>query len=382
MATITRYSTASGDKWEVRYRTPEGKTTRKRGFATKRDAVAFSASTEVSKMTGAYVAPSAGRVTVGTVAARWETGLAGLAATTRASNLSVYRSHVAPRWSDVAVGKVKPSAVKAWVSEIHAAGVGPSTITRAVGVFRQVLAVAVEDGHLAANAAQDVPLPRRQHRARGYLTHGQVEALASRLEATDAALVRFLAYTGLRFGEAAGLVVADVDMLRRRVTVQRSVAEAGGKVVTTPGKTSTRRTVPVPAFLVVELSALMVGRSRDDLLFTGPGGRVLRLSNWRRRVFSPALMAARFDDREFPEVTPHDLRHTAASLAISAGANVKAVQTMLGHSSAAMTLDVYSDLFPDDLEAVAARLDEARSASIGTVRVQTVSKHDEGAASA
>ena len=61
-----------------------------------------------------------------------------------------------------------------------------------------------------------------------------------------------------------------------------------------------------------------------------------------------------------PDITPHDLRHTAASLAISAGANVKAVQTMLGHKSAAMTLDTYSgDLFLDDLDAVAARPDEA-----------------------
>lgn len=77
---------------------------------------------------------------------------------------------------------------------------------------------------------------------------------------------------------------------------------------------------------------------------------MIRLNNWRRRVFVPATMAARFDDRGFPEVTPHDLRHTAASLAISAGANVKAVQTMLGHASAAMTLDTYADLFPDDLE--------------------------------
>jgi integrase len=67
-------------------------------------------------------------------------------------------------------------------------------------------------------------------------------------------------------------------------------------------------------------------------------------------------------------ITPHDLRHTAASLAISAGANVKAVQTMLGHKSAAMTLDTYADLFPDDLDAVASRLDEAaRAQSVGVL---------------
>lgn len=58
-------------------------------------------------------------------------------------------------------------------------------------------------------------------------------------------------------------------------------------------------------------------------------------------------------------MTVRDLRHTAASSAISAGANVKAVQRMLGHASAAMTLDVYADLFDDDLDQVAGRLDEA-----------------------
>jgi Phage integrase family len=59
----------------------------------------------------------------------------------------------------------------------------------------------------------------------------------------------------------------------------------------------------------------------------------------------------------FPTITPHDLRHTAASLAISAGANVKAVQRMLGHAKASMTLDTYADLFDTDLDAVAVNLD-------------------------
>lgn len=62
---------------------------------------------------------------------------------------------------------------------------------------------------------------------------------------------------------------------------------------------------------------------------------------------------------EFPSITPHDLRHTAASLAVSAGANVKAVQRMLGHAKASMTLDVYADLFDEDLDGVADRLDAA-----------------------
>nr|WP_283818125.1 tyrosine-type recombinase/integrase [Microbacterium sp. CIAB417] len=61
-----------------------------------------------------------------------------------------------------------------------------------------------------------------------------------------------------------------------------------------------------------------------------------------------------------PNLTPHELRHTAASLAVQAGANVKVVQRMLGHASAAMTLDIYADLFDRDLEALSDAMDRAR----------------------
>jgi integrase len=99
-------------------------------------------------------------------------------------------------------------------------------------------------------------------------------------------------------------------------------------------------------------------------VFAGADGGVLRGNNFRPRFFDPAIDRLRERDPEFPDITMHDLRHTAASLAISAGANVKAVQRMLGHASAAMTLDVYADLFDDDLDSVADALDHfARRAS-------------------
>lgn len=171
-------------------------------------------------------------------------------------------------------------------------------------------------------------------------------------------MVRFLAYTGLRWGEMAALRVQDFDMLRRRVNVSRSVTESGGLVWSTP-KTHERRSVPFPAALTAELAAVMVGKGRDDLVFTDQRGGVLRNSNYRGRVFEPAVKNCQDADETFPTITPHDLRHTAASLAISAGANVKAVQRMLGHAKASMTLDVYADLFDEDLDGVAARLDAA-----------------------
>jgi integrase len=108
-----------------------------------------------------------------------------------------------------------------------------------------------------------------------------------------------------------------------------------------------------------ELSPLMVGKGRDDLVFTDLRGGMLHNSNWRARVFESALAKCQKADDSFPSITPHDSRLTAASLAVSAGANVKAVQRMLGHAKASMTLDVYSDLFDEDLDGVAATLDAA-----------------------
>lgn len=105
------------------------------------------------------------------------------------------------------------------------------------------------------------------------------------------------------------------------------------------------------------VAASLAGKDPDDLAFTAVGGGVLRYRVARTSWFDAAVKEA-----GCPEgFHPHELRYTAASLAISAGANVKAVQRMLGHASAAMTLDTYADLFADDLDEVAMRLDRAAS---------------------
>jgi integrase len=100
------------------------------------------------------------------------------------------------------------------------------------------------------------------------------------------------------------------------------------------------------------LVAACAGKGSDEYVFTSPDGGPIRPRNWRARVFDPACAAAGITD-----LTPHDLRHTAASLAIAQSATVKAVQQMLGHASASMTLDVYAGLFPDELDAVPDALD-------------------------
>jgi integrase len=194
--------------------------------------------------------------------------------------------------------------------------------------------------------------------ANAHLNHQQVSRLAAAAGQYEG-LVLLLAYTVLRWGEAIGMRVHDLDLLRKRASVTENAVQSGGRIHVGTPKAHKQRTVPLPEFLVPYLARRCEGKGRDGLLWPGDGGEHLRRPHPTSRWFAKAVTTS-----GLPHATPHDLRHTAASLAVSAGANVKAVQKMLGHASAAMTLDVYADLFSDDLEAVATALDAARSREI------------------
>jgi integrase len=218
----------------------------------------------------------------------------------------------------------------------------------------------VDDGRLIRNPCEGINAPKRQHNSRAYLTHQQVEQLATAAREVDGLVIRLLAYTGLRWGEMAALTVGSVDMLRRRLQITEAVAEADGRLQWKSPKDQERRSVPFPAFLADELGGQMLGKGRDDLVLMAVKGGPLRVSHWRPRVFNPA----RDSLEDFPKVTPNDLRHTAASLAVSAGGNVLALARMLGHEDPSLTLRTYADLFDSDLDALAHVLDQHRTAAL------------------
>ncbi len=115
----------------------------------------------------------------------------------------------------------------------------------------------------------------------------------------------------------------------------------------------------LPRYVADALAHTAEGKGRDELLWPSQTGGYLAPPSSTDSWLSGAVARCQAADPTFPRITAHALRHTAASLAISAGANVKVVQRMLGHASAAMTLDVYADLFESDLDTVADRLDSA-----------------------
>ena len=162
----------------------------------------------------------------------------------------------------------------------------------------------------------------------------------------------------------AALRLMDIDMPRHRVNVDQAVTEVGKQLVYGTPKNHSRRRVPFPAFLAPTLAAHTVGEKGSEIVFTAPEGGPLTNCNWRRRKFEAAMTKLLEAHPELIRLAPLDLRHSAAPLEISAGANVKAVRKMLGNALSAMTLDVYADLFDDYLDAVGNALSEAGDPSV------------------
>jgi integrase len=348
----------SKPRYVVRYRDPSGKQ-RNKTFTRKVDAERHLVDVEGAKDRGTYVDPGRAKLTVGEWADQWLASKLDLAPKTRERYAGIISAHIRPRWGTAQLSKITHAELQRWIASID---VAPASVKKIHRVMSMLLAYAVKDGRLATNPAQGLSLPRVRHAERRFLTHHHVAQLAEAVGRPHDLVVLFLAYTGLRWGEMAALRVRRIDFLRRRVTVAESVTPTGRGLVWGDTKGHERRDVPLPRFLVDELSQYVSGKNPDDLVFTGLRGNPLRSQIFQRTVLNQACEQA-----GIVRVTPHELRHTAASLAIASGANVKVVQQMLGHKSATLTLDLYGHLFGDQLDVVADAMDAAREVALWDV---------------
>lgn len=355
VGSIEPYETAKGKRYRVRYRKPDHSQGAKRGFATKRDAERWMREVEGSKDRGQFIDSADARVTIDTLGPGWLLSQTHLKPSSLRPVEDAWRLRVQPKWGAYPVSAIRHSDVQAWVSTMSKER-SATVVIRTHGVLASILDSAVRDRRILANPAREITLPRKSSRRHVYLNHEQVHRLAGN-SGDKATLVLTLAYTGLRWGEAVALRLSHLDFEKGRINVLENAVEVANVIHVGTPKTHKTRSVPMPAFLAPYLLAQTAGRSKNDLVFAGRDGEYMkrtRVSEGSKSWFKSALAASSLEP-----MTLHDLRHSAASLAVSAGANVKAVQRMLGHASAAMTLDRYADLFDDDLDAVAARLDDA-----------------------
>lgn len=386
MANITSYETQSGRRFEVRYLKPDGRSSRKRGFARKRDAELWMAEhVTAAKAADMFVSHDAGMVTVGQLYEQFVAERSPIWKPSQARTVdSRWRTHIAPRFANVPVNRVTRAMLQDWVSALAERRSASLTRTTA-NILDGILSIAVQDRRIARNPMDGITLPRkpRKKAVRTYLTVAQLMRLADeclrgrRLGVQRRALVLLLGFCGLRWGEMCALRVGDVDYGRGRVEVRSNLVRVGTGWVEGSPKNGEVRSVPMPQIVADALRVVTDGRGPEERVFA-EDGEPPRLQSVTAARSNRTWYVSAIRRAGVPAVSPHELRHTAASIAVHAGANVKALQRMLGHASASMTLDVYADLFDSDLDDVARMVDAAVDVECPAVnRVQNVSKTDE-----
>jgi integrase len=350
---IKRRETTDGPRFDVEWRLPD-RAKRRKSFKSEREARVFEASIVTKAASGETVDPRAGRVTLATVNKAWLASRLDLSPKVRRGYEDNWRSRIEPRFGSWHVSRIDHQSIQGWVNEMAGSGLGPRTARWVHSVLKMTLDYAIDDGQLMSrNPATRTKFPPLRQASHTYLTTSEVAALAA--ECGDQGdVVLLLAYSGMRFGELVGLRVEDVDLKARRIRVRRSITQVGGKLVEgNPKSAAGRRSIPIPQRLIPILTNRVSGRPPGAPAITSPNGALLGLENWKRSTRWRAAIVA----IARPKMRVHDLRHTYASLARRAGADLRLLQKTMGHASITVTAHVYADLYDDELDDVASALD-------------------------
>lgn len=320
---------------------------RTKSFTRKLDAERYLVDVQHRLLSGTYVDPSASRVTLDAYAetylARqpWRRSSVVLATNALAHARRVFGARP--------LGSIRKGDVQALVAGLDLA---PATVATVFAKLSTLLESAVDDGLLARNPARGVKLPARGTGEVVPPTREQWTAIYEAAVPWLQPAVILGAGLGLRAGEATGLTLDRVLWLERAVRVDRQWLSRHGVAEFGPPKSAaSNRTIPAADFVLDALGAL-VGRRHGGFVLHR-GGEPVSYNDfgywWRKAASAAGVPAMRY----------HDLRHGFASMLISAGCSVKAVQYALGHASAATTLNIYSHLWTGDDEVIRQAVDRA-----------------------
>jgi integrase len=344
---------APSGRWRGSYRDPSGRV-RSKTFDRRREAEAWAREQHRSVERGIYTNPDLGKITFADWAQRWFASALDLRPSSRARVEIAIRRELLPRLGSYRISAIRHEDVQDLVNDLVGGGAAPATTRKVFHTLSAMMRSAVEAGRIETSPCANVRLPEVRRRDMRVLTAEELHRLAERVPERDRTLILVAGYMGLRWSELVGLRIQDVSLLERRLTVRNTVVELSGVLHEGPPKTvGSDRTMTIPSFIADAIGA-QVGRypSATGYVFTAPEGGQLR-KNFMGRVFRPAVRRAELEPLRW-----HDLRHTAAALAISVGAHPKVIQQRLGHASIKTTLDVYGHLLPNLDVALADGLDE------------------------
>jgi integrase len=322
---------------------------------------------------GAMIDPNAGRITVAAWAAEWLASGPHRRSSTKRIYETNLRLHVLPVLGEHELAGLTSTICSRWLQQVAteptADGVtlAAGTVHQVYRTFQTLLRAAASAGRLNVSPLGVVTSPKGNKREMLTLTADQVATLADTIDERYRALVLVAAWCRPRASEMAGLRWNRVDLLGRRITIFEQLDREDGKgFVTSTTKTAKGvRHVPIPKVVAAALQEhLEAGRGESGhggLVFTSPKGSPLDMHSFRSRFWRPATDAA-----GIPPVTIHEMRHTCASLSLAAGVDIKMLQQILGHASAAMTLDLYGHLILGRHDAYLERLDRMAEEALPT----------------
>lgn len=365
---VTGYDTArSGRLYMAQWVQPlangQRKHCKKRGFTTIRDAAAYKRKMEEANDRGVGIDPAASRITISQLSEEWLDMRKSVVKTrTWESEESHHRVHIVPYWGDATIGSIRFSAIQAWVAELTGEGLAPKTVHNIYADFAALLRYALRDRLITVNPCDGIKLPKIPPREMVCLTPEELGRLAD-ASGYYKPYILTLGTCGLRDGEARALRVRNIDFDKRRIAVESTFERTNTEGwIENPPKTWERRDVAVPAVTIDALRELCADKAPDDFVFRQPNGDMMpqqKRAHVAKKEGAFQWFGRAIVDSGVPSLRIHDLRHTTASIAISAGANVKAVQKLLGHKDAKETLNTYASLFERDLDEVADRMNTA-----------------------
>lgn len=345
--------------WQARYRDRSGRQ-RTKTYPTKADAQRHLQAIEMEIDRGTWADPALGKIPFANYANRWRGATSHLRPGTLANLDSDLRRHVLPAFGGWPIGNIHPVDVREWVAELVAKELTAETVSGIYRLFARIMATAEIDGIIPRSPCIGIRLPKAtSHQEMHFLSPQGVRHLAETIEPRYRALIYTAAYTGMRWGELAGLQIPRCNLLLGTIDIVQALTEVNGHVDVGPTKTGKNRSISVPRFLGEMLTDhIATYGTPGGFVFTSAEGCPIR-RNFYRRHFRPAVKKAGGPDG----LRFHDLRHTCAALLIAQGAHPKEIQERLGHSTIRLTFDRYGHLLPSLDERLREGLDQLWSES-------------------
>lgn len=344
MALTRRVRPSGAVRWEVRVYS-HGRIAAQKTFERRAEAKAWEAEQTARIRKGTWIDPRRGEATVASVAEAWQRSRDHLAPRSQETTRFLLDRDILPVLGKRPVASLTAADVTDVLERMTTRGLSVNTLRRTLSVLRLLLDYAVMDERIDVNVARKVTPPKGATVVEPHwLTVGQLGALASSVPAHCRVVVLALGLMGLRFSEMAGLQVRDAILTKHgwALRVHRPITESRvtSRLIEGPPKNRHSRTVPVPSALVEYVEGRCRAAPPDAPLFPTRRGSIWRGNNFRRACHWKETTEA----IGVPGLRLHDLRHTAASLLIASGADIKATQRILGHRSAQMTVDLYGHL--------------------------------------